>query len=516
MMTKIKNFLLIPSVPTPNGQLHLGHIGGPYLSVDVLARYLRVCGHRVQVISGTDDFESYVTYQAAKEQKTPEYICNYYHPLIANDLKAMDIQLDQFISPIHPEWLPTYQQWHEVIFQTLNSSKACQVMKERMIWDEQNKRYQTGCWSRGFCPQCQEKTASYFCENCGAHYRPEEIIQPSSGMIKEVENVFLQLPHSNNLVKKGINPKLAQLYDNFLKQQNHLFRLTTQSEWGLKHNESSTLFSYGFVYVYFLMLGELAGIANGTDENAFARDSSVITIASFGHDNCLPFLSSISGISAVCNDYKPFDHYLVNYFYHLDGLKFSTSRRHAIWVNTVIHQQNLSSDIIRLYLASIDVRNQTRNFVTADFNCFYDKTIEWQTRFILQAMDKIPAINTSECDVKLQQQLMSLLAIYDRFLQPDHFLPHRVTDTLHSWLQLGNALAPTRTDYFWWLQAFSLFIYPFMPKLGLTLWQALGYTKIPAKEELFSNPAQPLSRKIVLNQTAINSDLLVSQGVKND
>lgn len=91
-----KNYLLIPSVPTPNGRLHLGHIGGPYLSTDILARYLRLCGHSARMITGTDDFESYVTAQAAKEQRTPEQICRYYHSLIADDLAAMDIEPDHF------------------------------------------------------------------------------------------------------------------------------------------------------------------------------------------------------------------------------------------------------------------------------------------------------------------------------------------------------------------------------------------------------------------------------------
>ncbi|WBV72961.1 hypothetical protein PGH42_04350 [Legionella pneumophila] len=37
---------------------------------------------------------------------------------------------------------------------------------------------------------CRKKTASYFCENCGAHFRPEELIQEDAFNQKEVENIF--------------------------------------------------------------------------------------------------------------------------------------------------------------------------------------------------------------------------------------------------------------------------------------------------------------------------------------
>lgn len=89
------------------------------------------------------------------------------------------------------------------------------------------------------------------------------------------------------------------------------------------------------------MFGELAGKLMGINKNAFAHDADVVTICSFGIDNALPFLSSVLGISHGCPQYKSFDYYLVNYFYYLDGSKFSTSRQHMIGVEDAIHRKTL-------------------------------------------------------------------------------------------------------------------------------------------------------------------------------
>src|SRR5947209_5131772 len=59
-----RDYLLIPGIPTPNGPFHLGHIAGPFLRMDALARYRRMRGDRAVVISGTDAFETHVLLKA--------------------------------------------------------------------------------------------------------------------------------------------------------------------------------------------------------------------------------------------------------------------------------------------------------------------------------------------------------------------------------------------------------------------------------------------------------------------
>ena len=151
----------------------------------------------------------------------------------------------------------------------------------------------------------------------------------------------MRLANQYDLEGKGINSTIANTYNNFLQKQNSLFRLTANSTWGLPIPSNyalphSTLFNYGFMFAYFLLMGEVSGQLTGSDKNAFAHDSDVITICTCGIDNAVPFLASTLGISSHCTAYKPFDYYFVNYFYHLNGSKFSTSRDHAIWVMEIV------------------------------------------------------------------------------------------------------------------------------------------------------------------------------------
>ena len=51
--------------PTPNGDLHIGHLSGPYLGADVFVRFQRMNGTRAWHLAGSDDFQSYVAECAA-------------------------------------------------------------------------------------------------------------------------------------------------------------------------------------------------------------------------------------------------------------------------------------------------------------------------------------------------------------------------------------------------------------------------------------------------------------------
>ncbi|WP_371924820.1 class I tRNA ligase family protein [Pseudomonas sp. R5(2019)] len=50
--------------PTPNGDLHLGHLSGPFLAADVMQRVLRQRGHDVLFVSYSDDYQSYLPRKA--------------------------------------------------------------------------------------------------------------------------------------------------------------------------------------------------------------------------------------------------------------------------------------------------------------------------------------------------------------------------------------------------------------------------------------------------------------------
>jgi methionyl-tRNA synthetase len=483
-----KSYLVIPSVPTPNGRLHLGHIGGPYLSADIFARHMQRFGHDVQIIVGTDSYESYVTAKAEQEDKTPEEICHHYHALIQQDLAAFSIQTTLMINPLTKEWKDRYQHWQLTIFQQLQQNNAIVTHHETVWWNSDKQRYETGCWLKGQCALCHATVTGYFCENCGAHFRPEEIQLTQNiadtHLVKEnVSNLYMRLPTTEKFTASGINAAVINAYQKFLQQQQGLFRLTANSAWGVAipaicSLPRSTLFNYGLMFSYFLLMGEVLGEANGSGKNAFAYDSNITTLSTFGFDNAVPFLASILGITEYCKAYKPFDNYLVNYFYHLDGQKFSTSRNHAIWAADIATDDEFTIDITRLYLSSINVRQQIGHFDTQQYSAFSNKMREWIKQHIGLPLSFL-APGHQHTNTTLMNMLVVELKYQQEVLQPQRFAPHLAVTKLYAWQQQMENADHQHASYGWWLKSFALLALPFMPQLSEHIWQRLANTAKP-------------------------------------
>ncbi|MCK5212542.1 MAG: class I tRNA ligase family protein, partial [Dehalococcoidia bacterium] len=65
--------------PYANGSLHLGQIAGAYLPADIFARYNRIIGNEVLMVSGSDQHGAPITIRAEKENTTPGAIAAKYH-----------------------------------------------------------------------------------------------------------------------------------------------------------------------------------------------------------------------------------------------------------------------------------------------------------------------------------------------------------------------------------------------------------------------------------------------------
>lgn len=81
---------------TANGPAHLGHAGGPFLRMDVLARHLRRIGHDVKTALTTDQFENHIEVQASKLQRVRSEFASENDDLIRTGLEALGIVYDVF------------------------------------------------------------------------------------------------------------------------------------------------------------------------------------------------------------------------------------------------------------------------------------------------------------------------------------------------------------------------------------------------------------------------------------
>lgn len=494
-----ENFFLTPVTIVPNGRLHLGHIAGPLLKMDCLCRYLRSRGHRVTFISSTDPHESHVEVRAFLEGFTPSDVANTYYEGIRSDLAALSIEFDLFLNPLNPELNEIYTEINLKLIQQLNRSGKTQLKREKIPYLPSNHRPLLGGWIQGNCPECQSKVVSLFCEKCGTHFMPEQIIHlryrfsEESPEWKEVNTQWLHV-NQNQLFEKlsqmGIPEHFLQILKEYVAKNTATIRLTHPANWGIKFSPFGTdeqvLYTYSSVLLgCHLFSGEISRLKGYTKTNPFSIDSKTTTVISFGIDNTIPFLLGATGIGLSQTVFKGPDHYLCNHFYHLEGEKFSTNRRHVIWAGDIVAKAGAHPDLVRLYMIETTPEKGVTNFDIAEFVRFYR---EFHAVFAELKPLKLDGEFQAPSNFLLHQ-LIEALKEQDNSMSLNSFSFSTSVLPMKNWLKERNTFFSREpADMYWWYVGFALLCYPFMPSFGKLIWNRCGKSGFPSWNDAFLRP----------------------------
>src|SRR4051794_24966319 len=82
--------------PYANGPPHIGHVSGFGVPSDVFARYMRMAGHDVLMVSGTDEHGTPIQVQADAEGVTPRELADRYNRVIVEDLRGLGLSYALF------------------------------------------------------------------------------------------------------------------------------------------------------------------------------------------------------------------------------------------------------------------------------------------------------------------------------------------------------------------------------------------------------------------------------------
>jgi methionyl-tRNA synthetase len=500
-----RTFLLVPCMPTANGRLHLGHISGPYLKLDVLARHLRSRGDRVWHIFGSDPHDSFVLLRAYQTGQTPEQVGRYYHEEMVKDLLSLDIQCDLFIDPMHDDWNRLYTESITNALQRLIDRGVTEVRTEKFPYCPETGLHITGPWLLGKCPNCGAGAGSYFCENCGFCFRPESILEPrprlpqGSMVWKDVQCLYLRLadtaPLFTKMSKMGIPDEYHTLVRRYVQFEGPAIRLTQPVKLGIPWkvpNEpaAQSVFSYFGLWAYALACGEICGKAAGLGGNAFHPQSGVTTVCSFGIDNAVPFFMFALGSALEDGSVKPFDHFLINHFFLLHGEKFSTSRNHAIWAGDIARATPAGSDAVRFFVALNNPAGEEKNFDVDDFVAFINTTlaqdwnhgVEHAWRRLSEPVGSAPGALMARLDELLQEQELAL--------DPRQFDLARAANLADVWMKEHSSVCADSNSSYWWLKGLALLAYPIMPRFASATWTSLGHSSTPSFA-VFTEHARP-------------------------
>jgi methionyl-tRNA synthetase len=437
----------------------------------------------------------YVLLTARREGKLPEEVAAQCHAAMEADLRAMDIGLAAFVDPMSPRWASAYEDLLKDTIARLIGGGATESRQERVLYSPSTGRHIIACWLLGGCPSCGADAGGYFCEACGAFFRPELIRNPrprfDEGPLewRPAQPLYLRSSAPSRLVDSwdamGIGAAFQAAGRRFVGEHGATFPLTQPGSWGIPWKSGDgqadqVLFSYGALHQYLRLFGEVYGSITQRQVNPFDADSDVTSVLAFGIDNVIPYLIPTIGIALEDRGGKPCDHYLINYFYELEGAKFSTSRGHVIW-GLDIARSPAGSDAVRCYLTKVNPEHGPASFNIDDFVGFVNTFLAGRLDPLLQRRWRraVRAQPASPPD-GLARRLGSLTAERDALLDPRHFNLSGSLDQLDAWLALERDTGVGDDAGYWWLKGLSLLAYPLMPKLGSALWSALGHDGTPS------------------------------------
>jgi methionyl-tRNA synthetase len=154
--------------PYANGDMHIGHLAGAYLPSDIFARYQRLKGNRVLMVSGSDAHGTPITVTAEREGVTPREVFEKYHRRFLEVQQQIGISYDLFT---HTDTENHYRVSQD-IFTTLYERGYLYKETQQLLYDEEAGRFLPDRLVEGTCYICgYEDARGDQCDNCG-HLQP--------------------------------------------------------------------------------------------------------------------------------------------------------------------------------------------------------------------------------------------------------------------------------------------------------------------------------------------------------
>ena len=182
--------------PYASGPRHIGHVAGFGVPSDIFARYHRLKGDDVLMVSGTDEHGTPITVAAEKEGRSSRETADYYNGLIREDLRDLGLSYDLFTRTTTPNHYRVTQD----LFRTLYE-KGYIVENTMMGAFSPDGRTLPDRYIEGTCPICgYDGARGDQCDNCGNQLDPTDLINPRSRIdgstpeFRETKHLFLDLP----------------------------------------------------------------------------------------------------------------------------------------------------------------------------------------------------------------------------------------------------------------------------------------------------------------------------------
>jgi len=539
--------------PYANGHLHLGHIAGAYLPADIFARYHRIKGNEVLMVSGSDQHGTPVTIRAEAEGKTPQEVVSRYHQGFLDSWKKLGISFDLFTTTGTENHARVAQDF----FLKLLDKGYIYKAKMPLPYCHNCRRFLPDRYVEGTCPNCKSpKARGDQCDDCGKPLNPVDLIELRCSIcktppeIKDSEHFFLRLSAFSEQLKSWVQgrshwrPNVLNFTQRYLTDGLRDRAITRDIEWGVPIPLPG--FDQKRIYVWFeAVIGYLSAskewsesTGNSDKWSSFWRGDTK-SYYFIGKDNIVFHTIIWPAMLMGYGDLNLPYNVPANEFLTLDGKKLSTSRNWAVWIPDYL--ERYPADPLRYLMSANMPETSDADFSWREYvRRNNDELVATYGNLVQRVLSltyrnfggSIPA--TSERDPEsnaLLNKAKTTFDTVDKLLYDCHFREsireimalaqeaNRYLDNKAPWKTIKenkNAAATALVTALGVISCLKTVFYPFLPFSSEKLHHLLGYTgriedagwsfavppagqKLPSPEHLFAK----LDDKMIEDESAL-------------
>jgi methionyl-tRNA synthetase len=386
-----ENILVCTAWPYANGDLHIGHLAGAYLPPDIFARYHRLKGNNVLMVSGSDSHGTPITMRADAEGVSPLEVFERFHLRFLETFQQIGITYDLFT---HTDTENHHRVSQDIFTACLNNGYLY-TQTEQQFYSESEGRFLPDRYIEGTCPHCgYDGARGDQCDNCKKLLDPTDLINPrsktdgSTPLLRETEHFYLDLTKLSEAVWEYLNddkghwrPNVINFSLQYVKEGLKGRPITRDIDWGipipLDGYENKRIYVwFEAVIGYFSASLEWASDVGDPERwKDWWYQPEAKTYYFIGKDN-IPFHTVIWPAELIGTGRRlyeddpdkrlnlPYD-VPSNEYLNMEGQKLSTSRNWAIWAPDLL--ERFDPDPIRFYLAFIAPESRDTDFTFEDF-----------------------------------------------------------------------------------------------------------------------------------------------------
>ena len=372
--------LITATPPTPNGDLHVGHLSGPFLGADIHRRYLHMRGVDAVYLCGADDHQSYVPLKGFRTQKTPREVADHFADEIEETFRRARIEVDHFA---RPKASPHHAADVQELFKALWDGGRLVARDAPSLHCETCDKYLFEAHVSGTCPHCGAGSDGSACEQCGWPNDCTDLIAPvckycgGTPSVRTTRRLYFPLAPLRDQLRDWyrtvrMSPHLRSLCLQMLADLPEI-AVSHPSDWGIPVPVPG--FEGQVIYVWLEMApGFLAATrelrqrrGEEPDWRPWWHADGQKLVQFFGFDNGYFHAVLFPALwMAFDPEIRLARAFVTNEFLRLEGSKFSTSRGHAIWGKELLDR--VPADAARFYLSYAGPERHQANFTLAEMD----------------------------------------------------------------------------------------------------------------------------------------------------